>query len=110
MNIQEGQRVYRVKWRNKQPFIEHAKAVWATKAHKSIKAELPTGERDTIYGWHVSIKNAVQSEICECGFEYGNKWLWPVWQKQYPPNPMALLNTISELGRLRRKLIKHGLW
>jgi len=109
--FQEGQRIYRVRWKNGQPYIRHAKAVYATKAKKSLKAELPSGLRETIYGWHKSIKKAIADEIVDCGFHYGKKtMLGHNWETQYPANAMQLILAVSRLARLRRKLIDHGLW
>ena len=108
--MEAGKRVYQVRWREGQPFIRHAKTVYATKAKKSLKAMLPSGELETIYSWHPTIVQALEDAILNAGFRYGSKaFMGKGWQESHPERPWSLVAVVLKLHRLTIKLIQHGI-
>ena len=100
--------MYRVRWKDAQPYIEHGEIVIVGKKRQQRRIQWPSEEKLLEFSsGQETIKEAIEQEILEIAFDNG-KGYWPVQKKG---QPWTLSNAIIKIRRLTRKLQKfHLVW
>ena len=100
--------VYRVKWKNGQPFIEHGEIIITGTKKQSRRIMWPSNTKmEAFSSGHDSIKKAVEADIFRIASLFGEFGFG--YRKNVHASAWNIANCIIELMRLCRKMEKHNL-
>ncbi len=106
--MNKGDVMYLVGWRNGYPFIKTGRIVQVGKTNRSLRLKMDTDGYVSSYLGSSSIQEAIEKEMLSVSSKYGNG-NGGIMRDEGEGKPWLMLKLLVRINRLAKKLRRHNL-